>query len=67
MVAVSLVLNAGWFLYGRVLRTNFAIDPFAFMLATLIAGAILAHAAHVDRARLAVASAAEACSSRRAR
>jgi drug/metabolite transporter (DMT)-like permease len=37
----GLVLNAGWFLYGRVLRTNFEIDPFAFMFGTLTAGAIL--------------------------
>jgi drug/metabolite transporter (DMT)-like permease len=42
LVAVlSLVLNAGWFLYGRVLRTNFEIDPFAFMFGTLTAGAVL--------------------------
>jgi drug/metabolite transporter (DMT)-like permease len=41
VAVVSLVLNAGWFLYGRVLRTNFEIDPFAFMLATLTCGAVL--------------------------
>jgi drug/metabolite transporter (DMT)-like permease len=41
IAVVSLFLNAGWFLYGRVLRTNFAIDPFAFMLGTLGAGALL--------------------------
>jgi len=42
VVAVaSLVLNAGWFLYGRVLRTRFVIDPFAFMLGTLAAAAVL--------------------------
>src|SRR5438132_5229964 len=42
VVAVaSLVLNAGWFLYGRVLRTNFVIDPFAFMLGTLTSAAVL--------------------------
>jgi drug/metabolite transporter (DMT)-like permease len=41
VAVVSLVLNAGWFLYGRVLRTNFEIDPFAFMLATLTCGALL--------------------------
>jgi drug/metabolite transporter (DMT)-like permease len=38
---VSLFLNAGWFLYGRVLRTNFVVDPFAFMLGTLSCGAVL--------------------------
>jgi len=42
LVAVlSLVLNAGWFLYGRVLRTNFVIDPFAFMLGTLTSAAVI--------------------------
>jgi drug/metabolite transporter (DMT)-like permease len=42
LVAVaSLFLNAGWFLYGKVLRTNFTIDPFAFMFATLTCAAIL--------------------------
>jgi drug/metabolite transporter (DMT)-like permease len=41
VAVVSLVLNAGWFLYGRVLRTNFVIDPFAFMLGTLTAAAML--------------------------
>ncbi len=41
VAVVSLVLNAGWFLYGRVLRTNFEVDPFAFMLGTLTCGAIL--------------------------
>jgi drug/metabolite transporter (DMT)-like permease len=42
IVAVaSLVLNAGWFLYGRVLRTNFVVDPFAFMLGTLTSAAVL--------------------------
>jgi drug/metabolite transporter (DMT)-like permease len=41
VAVISLVLNAGWFLYGRVLRTNFAIDPFAFMLGTLTAAAVL--------------------------
>lgn len=41
MAVLSLVLNAGWFLYGRVLRTSFVIDPFAFMLGTLTAAAVL--------------------------
>lgn len=42
VVAVaSLVFNAGWFLYGRVLRTSFIVDPFAFMLGTLTAAALL--------------------------
>ena len=41
VAVISLVLNAGWFLYGRVLRTSFEIDPFAFMLGTLTCGALL--------------------------
>jgi drug/metabolite transporter (DMT)-like permease len=41
VAVISLVLNAGWFLYGRVLRTSFVIDPFAFMLGTLTAAALL--------------------------
>jgi drug/metabolite transporter (DMT)-like permease len=42
IVAVaSLVLNAGWFLYGRVLRSRSAIDPFAVMLGVLGAAALL--------------------------
>jgi drug/metabolite transporter (DMT)-like permease len=41
VAVVSLVLNAGWFLYGRVLRTSFVVDPFAFMLGTLTSAAVL--------------------------
>ncbi len=41
VAVVSLVFNAGWFLYGRVLRTRIVIDPFAFMLGTLTAAALL--------------------------
>jgi drug/metabolite transporter (DMT)-like permease len=42
LVAVlSLFLNAGWYLYGRVLRDRYAIDPFAFMLWVLAAAAVL--------------------------
>ena len=41
LAVASLVLNAGWFLYGRVLRTSFVIDPFAFMLGTLTSAALL--------------------------
>jgi drug/metabolite transporter (DMT)-like permease len=41
VAVVSLVLNAGWFLYGRILRTSFIVDPFAFMLGTLTAAALL--------------------------
>ncbi len=38
---ISLVCNSGWFLYGKVLRTRIVVDPFAFMLGTLGAGALL--------------------------
>ena len=41
IAVVSLVLNAGWFLYGRLLRARFAIDPFAVMLGVLAAAAVL--------------------------
>ncbi len=42
LVAVmGLVFNSGWFLYGRVLRTRIVVDPFAFMLGTLTAAALL--------------------------
>ncbi len=41
VAVVSLVFNAGWFLYGRVMRTRIVVDPFAFMLGTLTAAALL--------------------------
>lgn len=41
VATVSLVANSGWFLYGRVMRTSFPIDPFVFMLGTLGAAAVL--------------------------
>jgi drug/metabolite transporter (DMT)-like permease len=42
MIAVlSLVLNAGWFIYGRILRSRFPIDPFAVMLGVLTTAAVL--------------------------
>jgi drug/metabolite transporter (DMT)-like permease len=42
LIAVaSLLLNAGWYLYGRVLRDRYAVDPFAFMLGVLSAAAVL--------------------------
>ena len=41
VAVVALVLFSAWFLYGRVLRTSYDIDPFAFMLGTLTSGAIL--------------------------
>jgi drug/metabolite transporter (DMT)-like permease len=41
VAVISLALNAGWFLYGRVLRTRYAVDPFAFMFGVLAAAAVL--------------------------
>jgi drug/metabolite transporter (DMT)-like permease len=41
LAVLSLVFNSGWFLYGRVLRTRIVVDPFAFMLGTLTAAALL--------------------------
>lgn len=41
IAVVSLVLNAGWFLYGRLLRARSAIDPFAVMLGVLASAAVL--------------------------
>jgi drug/metabolite transporter (DMT)-like permease len=41
VAVVSLFVNAGWFLYGRVLRARFAVDPFAFMFGVLAAAAVL--------------------------
>jgi drug/metabolite transporter (DMT)-like permease len=41
IAVISLFLNAGWYVYGRVLRHRHAIDPFAFMLGVLTAAALL--------------------------
>ena len=41
MAVVSLFLNVGWYLYGRVLRARYPIDPFGFMLGVLTAAAIV--------------------------
>jgi len=42
LIAVaSLFLNVGWFLYGRVVRDRWTVDPFAFMLAVLFAAAVM--------------------------
>lgn len=41
VAVVSLVVNAGWFLYGRVLRARYPVDPFAVMLGVLAAAAVL--------------------------
>ncbi len=60
----SLVTNAGWFLYGRVLRDRFPIDPVAFMFGVLASAAVLvtpiafisAHGLHLSHAAIAYAA-----------
>ena len=41
LATLSLFLNCGWYLYGRVLRSRYDIDPFGFMLGVLTAAAIV--------------------------
>jgi drug/metabolite transporter (DMT)-like permease len=41
VAVLSLFANTVWFLYGRVLRTRFAPDPYAFMLGVMITGAAI--------------------------
>jgi drug/metabolite transporter (DMT)-like permease len=41
LAVLSLIFNAGWFLYGRVMRTRIVVDPFAFMFGTLTTAALL--------------------------
>jgi len=41
IAVLSLFLNVGWFLYGRVVRDRYTVDPFAFMLAVLFAAAVM--------------------------
>jgi drug/metabolite transporter (DMT)-like permease len=41
MAVVSLILNSGWFLYGRIIRTRYEIDPISFMFGTLLCAAII--------------------------
>jgi drug/metabolite transporter (DMT)-like permease len=41
VAVVSLFLNSGWFLYGRIVRTNLTVDPFALMLGTMVTGAVI--------------------------
>jgi drug/metabolite transporter (DMT)-like permease len=42
LVAVlSLFLNAGWFVYGRVVRARYAVDPFEFLFGVLASAAVL--------------------------
>jgi drug/metabolite transporter (DMT)-like permease len=41
VAVVSLFVNAGWFLYGRVLRSRFTIDPFSLLLGVFTAAALL--------------------------
>lgn len=64
LAVLSLFLNVGWFLYGRVLRDRYAIDPFGFMLSVLFAAAVLltpfalaGHGVHLPRAAVGYAAA----------
>jgi drug/metabolite transporter (DMT)-like permease len=41
LALVSMVFSAGWFLYGRVLRDRFRIDPLSLMLCVLTTSALL--------------------------
>jgi drug/metabolite transporter (DMT)-like permease len=41
MAILSLVLNSGWFLYGRIVRTRYEIDPIAFMFGSLVCATII--------------------------
>jgi drug/metabolite transporter (DMT)-like permease len=41
VAVVSLLFNTVWFLFGRVLRTRWPSDPYAFMLGVLFTGAVL--------------------------
>ncbi len=75
VAVVSLFLNAGWYLYGRVLRSRYAVDPFAFMLGVLTAAALLmtpvaavelGHAAD-DGRRILVGGGDDGCRHERAR
>ena len=41
LAAASMVFSAGWFLYGRVLRDRFNVDPVTLMLCVLASSAVL--------------------------
>lgn len=41
LASLSLFLSVGWYLYGRVLRARYPIDPFGFMLGVLTAAAFM--------------------------
>jgi drug/metabolite transporter (DMT)-like permease len=41
MAILSLVLNSGWFLYGRIVRTRYEIDPIAFMFGSLLCATVI--------------------------
>src|SRR5271165_307595 len=41
LAVISLVLSEAWFLYGRVLRDRFNVDPVAFMFGVFTSGAVL--------------------------
>lgn len=41
LAVASLFLNVGWYVYGRVLRDRYAVDPFVFMFGVLAAAAVI--------------------------
>jgi drug/metabolite transporter (DMT)-like permease len=41
MAVLSLFLNVGWYLYGRVLRDRYPVDPFGLMLGVLTTAALI--------------------------
>jgi drug/metabolite transporter (DMT)-like permease len=41
LAVLSLVLNVGWYLYGRVVRDRYGIDPFGLMFGVLLTAAIV--------------------------
>jgi drug/metabolite transporter (DMT)-like permease len=41
LAVASLAFNSGWFLYSRVLRDKFAVDPFVFVFAVFAASAVM--------------------------
>lgn len=41
LAVLSLVVNTGWYLYGRWVRTRYEVGPFAFMYGALLAAAVL--------------------------
>lgn len=41
LAVASMIFSAGWFLYGRILRDRFGVDPLSLMLCVLATSALL--------------------------